>query len=321
MSDIDVSVVIPVKNGERYLSPALKAVFSQKTDFRFEVIIVDSGSKDDTLDIVKNYPAYRVFKIKKEDFNHGLTRNFGISKAIGRYVILMTQDAVPCDNHWMERLVNNLEHDGRAAGVYSRQVPHENSPLFTQIRTNRFFASQEGKRISYINDMEGYNRLSPEKKRFLCNFDNVSSCIRKAVWENFRFPDTEFGEDIEWAKSVLEAGYKIVYEPDSRVYHSHNYSVAGWYRRNFIDYNKLRSIFNLKETNTAYKLLLSFFIHSARYFYDLAGRRKCKKSLKEVLLCALMIPFYSFAGALGQYMSARSQALLKRVKPAKKKYE
>ncbi|PJC48990.1 MAG: hypothetical protein CO035_00565, partial [Candidatus Omnitrophica bacterium CG_4_9_14_0_2_um_filter_42_8] len=290
---------------ERYLDLALKAVFSQKTDFRFEVIVIDSGSKDNTLNIVKKYPAIKLYRIKEEDFNHGLTRNLGISQAIGRYVILITQDAIPCDKRWMERLVNNIECDGRAAGVYSRQVPHENSSLFTQIRTNRFFTSMEGKRTSYIDDMEGYNRLPPEKKRFLCNFDNVSSCIRKAVWENFKFPDAEFGEDIEWAKLVLEAGYKIVYDPDSRVYHSHDYSVAGWYRRNYVDSDKLCSVFNLKEINTVYKLLLYFFVHSMQYFYDLARYRKCKKSLKAVFLCAFLIPFYSFAGALGQYAGAR----------------
>jgi rhamnosyltransferase len=305
MSDIDISVVIPVENGEKYLDTALRAVFSQKTDFRFEVIVIDSGSGDAAPDIIKNYPACRLYRIEKEDFNHGLTRNFGVSQAAGRYIILMTQDAIPFDRRWMGKLVDNIERDGRVAGVYSRQVPHENSSLFTQIRTNRFFASGEGKRISYIDDMEGYDRLSPGKKRLLCNFDNVSSCIRKSVWENFKFPETEFGEDIEWAKRVLEAGYKIIYEPDSKVYHSHDYSITGWYKRNRVDYNKLCRVFNLKEINNAYKLLLSFFVHSARYFYDLAMCGKYKKSFKAVILCAFLIPFYSFAGALGQYMGAR----------------
>ena len=112
MNDVKVSVVIPVKDGERYLDPALKAVFSQNINAEYEVIIVDSGSRDRSSDIIKKYPV-RLYQIDAEDFNHGLTRNLGVSKAQGNYVILMTQDAVPRNKRWMRELVDNLERDGR----------------------------------------------------------------------------------------------------------------------------------------------------------------------------------------------------------------
>ncbi len=313
MSDIDISVVIPVKNGERYLDSALRAVFSQKTDLKFEVIIIDSGSGDATPDIIKNYPACRLYRIKEEDFNHGLTRNFGISMAMGRYVILMTQDAVPCDNRWMEKLVNNLEHDSRVAGVYSRQIPHKDASVFAQIRTNRFLTSQREKRISRIDNIECYNKLPPLEKHSFCNFDNVSSCIRKSIWENFKFFRAEFGEDIEWAKRVLEASYKIIYEPDSMVYHSHDYSIAGWYKRNRINYNKLHAIFGLNVADTAYKLLPAFFIYAILDFYGLAKFYKDKKEIKTIISSMPLIPLYSFAAVLGQYMGIRGS---KHSKPA-----
>jgi len=305
MSDIDISVVIPVKNGEKYLDSALKAVFSQKTDLRFEVIVIDSGSKDATPDIIKKYPACRLYQIKEEDFNHGLTRNFGISQAMGRYVVLMTQDAIPCDRRWMWRLVDNIERDGRVAGVYSCQIPYENASILAKIRTNNFFTSRREKRTSYIDDMEGYDRLSAGEKHQFCNFDNVSSCIRKAVWENFKFSNMEFGEDIEWAKRVLEAGYKIVYEPDSAVYHSHEYSIADWYRRNRVNYKTLRSIFGIRGINAAYKLLPFLFICAIRDFYNLGKFYKDTKDIRAVLSGIFLIPIYSFFGALGQYDGAR----------------
>lgn len=300
MNDVDVSVVIPVKDGEKYLGSALKAVFSQQTSFKFEVIIIDSGSKDNILDIIKKYPII-LYEIKKEDFNHGLTRNFGISKAFGRYVVLMTQDAVPCDKYWMERLVNNLEHDGRVAGVYSRQIPRKDMSDFYRIVTNRPFALEKEKRISQIDRIEDYNKLPPHEKYYFCNFDNVSSCVRKAVWENFKFSETQFGEDIEWAKNVLEAGYKIVYEPESMVYHSHDYSITEWYKRNKVNYNKLNALFGVNGVNNLFKAMIFSIIYSTSDFYNFIRFCVNRKDIKAFVSGAFLIPIYSLARALGQY--------------------
>ncbi len=301
MNDIDVSVVIPVKNGQRYLDRALKAVFSQEIDGKFEVIIIDSGSTDKTLDIIMQYPV-RLFQIKESEFNHGLTRNFGISKSQGKCIILMTADAIPYDNHWMMKLIAHLERDQSVAGAYSRQVPHKDSHPLTQIRTDRFFTSNKTKIESRIDKIEDYNRLSPQEKHRLCNFDNVSSCIRRQVWEKIPFPRTDFAEDLEWSQSVLRQGYKIIYEPDSMVYHSHNFSILGWYKKNHINSNKLAGLFGLNNINNIYRLLALFFIYTFRDFYYLC---KHKKQIKIILSTIHLIPIFSFAGLLGQYKGIR----------------
>lgn len=304
MSDMDISIVIPTKDGERYIDSALKAIFSQKTNYKFEVIIIDSGSKDKTLAIIKMYPV-RLYQIKEETFNHGLTRNFGISKAQGKYVILMTQDAIPYDKYWMERLANNFKHDDSIAGVYSRQVSHKDSSVLTRIRVIRSFTSREQKMSRQIADIENYNKLLPQEKYDFCNFDNVSSCIKKAVWERFQFPKTEFGEDVEWAKCVLEAGYKIIYDPNSIVYHSHDYSIPAWYERNRINYNKLHIIFGLNGADKFYKLPIAAFLYAARDFYSLIKLCKDKKDIKPIFSNTCAVYFYSFIEAFGQYMGIK----------------
>ena len=76
MSKIDVSIVIPTKNAGPLLDRVLQAVFEQKTEYVYEVICVDSGSKDETLDIIRKYPC-RLFQIPPEEFGHGKTRNYG----------------------------------------------------------------------------------------------------------------------------------------------------------------------------------------------------------------------------------------------------
>lgn len=301
MNNVDISVVIPVKNGERYLEKTLKAIFSQKVDSEFEVIVVDSGSTDRSLEIISRYPA-TLYQIDERDFNHGLTRNFGISKSRGKYVILTTQDAVPFNNQWMRKLVKNLEGDVRVAGVYSRQIPHIEATVIAQMMAKRSFTFREERISSQIDRIEDYDKLSSREKYRFCNFDNVSSCIRKAAWEKFPFYKTDFGEDIEWAKRVLEAGYKIVYEPDSVVCHSHDFTIYGWYRRNRINYKRLNSLFGINSIDNLYKVLAYFPIYSVRDIYYLYKR---KARFKDILCNIPFVPFYSFAEVFGQYMGVK----------------
>lgn len=301
MDNVEVSVVIPVKNGQKYLNRVLKAVFSQETKAGFEVIIIDSGSSDETLDIARQYPV-RLYRINGGEFDHGLTRNLGISKAQGRYVILLTQDAVPFDCYWMERLVRDMDIDGRVAGVYSRQIPQLDSGILARIRIKRFYTFSNERRENKIDNSEVYHNLSPKEKHHFCNFDNVSSCIRKAVWEKIPFPKTDFAEDLEWSKSALEAGYTIIYEPESIVYHSHDFSVKEWYERNRVNYCKLRSLFGTDSMNNISDLLISSFVYTIK---DLYSFWKDKSSFKDGILSFCLIPFFSVSCALGQYRGIR----------------
>jgi rhamnosyltransferase len=301
MSKIDISVVIPVKNGQRYLDSVLKNIFSQKVNGEFEVIAVESGSQDKTIDIVRRY-AVRLYQIEEDCFNHGLTRNYGISKSQGEYIILMSSDAIPYNDCWMDKLVENLKRDEQVAGVYSRQLAHKDAQPLTQMRVSRFFTASCERRESQNINRDDYLKLSPSDKHRFCNFDNVSSCIRRSVWEKFPFPKTDFAEDLEWSKRVLESGYKIVYEPKSVVYHSHDFSVLGWYKKTLINYNKLYSLFGLSAVDNIYKLFRNFIIYTFRDIYQLC---RGEKNPKIVLANIYLVPLYSFSTALGQYRSTK----------------
>lgn len=297
MDKIDISVVIPVKDGQRYLDAVLKGVFNQEIDAKFEVIIIDSGSTDRTLEIVRRYPV-KLYQIKAAEFNHGLTRNFGISKSQGKFIILMTADAIPGNKYWMGKLVNSLEVDGSVAGAYSRQLPHPGAHPLTKARVSRFFTADKLRRESKIERIEEYNKLSPKEKHRFCSFDNVSSCIRKEVWERIPFSKTDFAEDLQWSKKVLEAGYKIVYQPESVVYHSHDFSISGWYNKNRINYNLLFSLFGLNNISNLYQLLVFFLIS---VFKDTRSFLRYNRHFKTILTNSYLLPLFSFAGVLGQY--------------------
>ncbi|MBU1125810.1 MAG: glycosyltransferase [Candidatus Omnitrophica bacterium] len=253
-----VSIVILSRNEEKRIKETLEAVFSQEATFDFEVVVIDSGSTDKTLQIIKGFPV-RLYQIAKEEFNHGLTRNYGVSLAQGEIVVLLGADAVPADTHWMRTLVDNLFEDARVAGVYSCQLPHKDATVLTQLRVNRAFTSKKKKLTNRLEVSRDFLSLSPGAQYALCNFDNVSSCIRKKIGEQFPFVKTDFAEDLAWGKTVIQAGFTLVYEPLSVVYHSHDFTAPQWYQKNKVHAQALYKLFGLKKIDSLC-VALSYFV-------------------------------------------------------------
>jgi len=216
------SIIIPTKNAGSDFQDVLEAIYAQKYPGDLEVIIVDSGSTDNTLEIARNYPA-KVHQIKPEDFGHGKTRNFAASLATGDYLIFLTQDAVPASEGWLSNLTRNFE-DNKVAGVYGRQIPREGTnPMESFFLHTNFPLSRMVK--SADHGIVAMNTIF---------FSNVSSAIRNEVFREYSFDENIImSEDQEWAKKVLLAGYKIVYDPESSVYHSHNWDIKTLFQRYF----------------------------------------------------------------------------------------
>ncbi|HDS09417.1 MAG TPA: glycosyltransferase family 2 protein, partial [Firmicutes bacterium] len=231
----DVSIIIPVKNGERYLKQVLSSIFLQITDLNYEVIVIDSGSSDRSLEIISGFPV-RLIKIAPRDFGHGKTRNYGASFAKGKIIVFITQDAVPKGRYWLSNLIKTYSMDEKLAGVYCRQIPRpfENPVSVEGIRN--WIAGKDEFKITEISSEAEYNRLSSLEKRLLINFDNVASSMKKSVWEQFRLPEATFAADHQWAKNVLLNGYKIAFQPESTVVHSHDRNAAYEFKRRFIDH-------------------------------------------------------------------------------------
>ena len=114
---MDVSIVIPTKNGGHLFEKVLDAVFKQKTEYEYEVICVDSGSKDGTLDVIRKYPC-RLFQIEPSEFGHGKTRNYGASKGNGTYIIFITQDALPATDTWLQNFIDAMKMDPEIVGGF-----------------------------------------------------------------------------------------------------------------------------------------------------------------------------------------------------------
>jgi len=151
---------------------------------------------------------------------------------------------------------------------------------------------------------ERYSRLPPAERRSLATFDNVSSCIRRSVWEETPFERTGFGEDVRWAGSVLEAGYKIVYEPRSAVLHSHERGALYDLRRHYVDGQLLLDLFSLAPTPNLALWLLNVLRSSAHLYFRL--RRDEKGGTLRLALPALRHAVFSQTGV---YLAVKNRRL------------
>ena len=230
MTDLpSISVLLVTKNGERYLDEVLRAVRAQQGTFRvMEILAVDSGSRDRTLAILESH-AVRVIRIPPQEFDHGKTRNLAAAQARGDYLVFLTQDATPANAHWLDALLTPLRADPSIAGAYSRHLPR---PHCHPMEWRRIVEDElSGRSESCLNSRQAPDYAA--NPAYFYFFSNVSSVLRRRVWQDIPFPEVAFAEDQLWAKSVLEAGHQTVYRADSLVYHSHAYGPWMNLRRHF----------------------------------------------------------------------------------------
>ena len=229
-----ISVVIPVLNAANYLPALLNALFCQKPCPPDEVILVDSQSTDQTRQIALSHVGIKVIPITH--FSHGRARNIGIQEASGDVIILMTQDALPKDDTWLARLLSPFS-DEQVAAVYSRQIPRPDAPP-----TERFFLQYHFPTGRRIRRVKTGNRPLTFEDVF---FSNVSAAVRRSLALRYPFDETLImSEDQQFARDLIDAGYAIVYEPESVVIHSHRYTLKKAFKRYFDSVYSLTLIFS-----------------------------------------------------------------------------
>ena len=175
----------------------------------------------------------RLLTIPGREFGHGRTRNLLAREARGEVLLYLSQDAVPAGRHWLATLAATLV-EPNVAGAYARQLPCPDAHPFSRFFLERTYGPKPARRSAphtasvRIHDMF---------------FSNVSSAIRREVWQRLPFrDDVIMSEDQYWAYDALRAGYDVVYQPAAAVYHSHDYSLPALFRRNRASGASLRGL-------------------------------------------------------------------------------
>jgi len=230
---LKATVVIPTLNGEERLADVLDAVTAQKGPLEFDILCIDSGSIDRTLDIISAHDRVRLHQIEQADFNHGDTRNLGVELADSDYVAFLTQDALPRTDTWLFDLVGVLDAVPSAAGAFGRHFAYPEASPFTKRDLDQHFdmLKRDCPVIATYSAMDRFDERDPKWVGMLRFFSNNNSCISKKAWRRIPFPRISFGEDQTWAWKALKAGYSKIYVDAAGVFHSHDYSADQERRR------------------------------------------------------------------------------------------
>ena len=199
-----VSIVIRTLNEEVYLRELLSSIVVQERDnFDIEIVIIDSGSKDETLSIAKSFDA-QITHISKDEFTFGRSLNLGSDFSCGEILVYISGHCVPVQADWLATLISPIRN-GLAGFTYGRQIGRDTTKYAERKIFDKYFPASS----------------KIPQDGFFCN--NANSAIDRNVWSQYKFDEDVTGlEDMELAKRYCEHNGKIAYVAEASVYHIHN---------------------------------------------------------------------------------------------------
>lgn len=208
---MNCSIVIRAYNEETHIGRLLEGI-KRQTLKDVEVILVDSGSTDSTVEVAESYGAH-VVRIPPEEFTFGRSLNYGIRAASGELIVIASAHVYPVYPDWLASLLYAFE-DPRIALTYGKQ---------------------RGPESAKFSEKQIFQQWFPETTKLrqetaFCN--NANAAIRRSLWRKHPYDESLTGlEDLAWAKWAKEQGYEIAYIPEAEVIHLHNETPRGVYNR------------------------------------------------------------------------------------------
>lgn len=224
-----VDVIVPVYKPTEYLL-SLLLMLSKQTVPVNKVIIINTEENYwnkffGEFDILSKYPFIELHHITKDEFDHGATRDLGVSYSDSEFFLLMTDDAVPDNEYMLENMLKAFDNP-KVSMCYARQLPHKYCHAIEKYTRS----------FNYPNESVIKSKKDIENMGIKAFFASDVCCMyRKSVYEALGgfIKKTIFNEDMIFARKVLENDYLIAYEAAAKVCHSHNYTGIQYLKRNF----------------------------------------------------------------------------------------
>ncbi len=219
-----IDVVIPVYKPGGELRVILERL-ERQTVRPERILLVNTERAFFDESVIEGIRDVEVVHIRREEFDHGGTRHMAAQSCTGEFLLFMTQDAVPADAHLVEKLLEPFARE-QVCAAYARQLPAKDCGALE--RYAREFNYGASSRIKTAKDL-------PELgiKTYFCS--NVCAMYRKSAYDELGgfVRRTIFNEDMIFAAKLIRSGRAVAYCADARVIHSHNYSSAQQFHRNF----------------------------------------------------------------------------------------
>ncbi|CAN5305490.1 glycosyltransferase [soil metagenome] len=270
------SIIIRAFNESHHLAGVLSRVARQSIR-DFEVILVDSGSTDNSVEIARRAGA-RIVKIDKSEFTFGRSLNHGCEAARGEALVFLSGHCYPMNSRWLESLL--APFDDQSIGlVYGKQRGG---------RTTKF-----SEHSHFAKSFPG--RSAIPQKGFFCN--NANCAIRTSLWRQRPFDETLTGlEDLDWAKWLVSRGGRVGYQSRAGVIHVHDESWPQVFRRYEREAIALRHI--IPDLRLSLPDFLRHFMHSTMLDAKRAGRGGLTPSLLHQIVAFRFMQYWgSYRGA------------------------
>ena len=303
---LKASVIVPVKNPGAKFRMVMDALLGQQTLWDFEVLILDSGSNDGTLEYIESISdsRVRVHRIDPTSFGHGRTRNLGVAMTSGQYAVFITHDATPIDEKWLANMVATADSDPQIAGVFGRHIAYPDADPFTARELELHFAGFDAWAIASLDDPIRYKN-DEAYRQVLHFFSDNNALVRRSVWGRIPYPDVEFAEDQIWAQNIIEAGYKKAYARDAVVMHSHNYGLFERLQRSFDEAGAFRRLFGYMLCQNLRSFACSWFALTRRDMAYVYAEGLYRSHTRAVLRA----PLDNFMRLLGHYLGTHESRL------------
>lgn len=252
-----VDVIIPTYKPGKELLRLIELLMKQEHEIN-KIIIINTLAEGTEFPDFDEYVSGKIEKhdIPAGEFNHGLTRNYGISLSDAEYVVFMTQDAIPADDKLIAELLLPFE-DEDVYVAYAKQLPRKNCKY-----VERYVRSFNYPSHDMVKTKEDFEKIGI--KTIFCS-DVCAAYRRNRHNELGGFPKTDFNEDMIFAYKTVMAGKKVYYAAKAKVIHSHNYTYMQQFRRN-MEIGKSQKEFDyifgkIKSEDEGIKLIKNVFGH------------------------------------------------------------
>ncbi|MDO9085547.1 MAG: glycosyltransferase [Anaerolineaceae bacterium] len=256
-----VSVIIPTKNAGNDFDFLLKMILNQKGFDEIEIIIVDSGSEDNTVQIAKNF-GVKVIEILPSEFSHSYTRNLGAENALGDYLFFTVQDALPPTNTWLYELMTTLKNNDVTA-VSCAEIPREDADLFYRVISwihYNFLGVNKTDKIFKLPDTQNYLTLRQNGQ-----LSDIACLIPRDIFMRYKYR-LNYAEDLDLGIRLIKSGEKIAFLGSTRIIHSHNRPPFYYLKRGYVDNLFLTDMFSdLPVPNIYFDEFLSDIIFTFNY--------------------------------------------------------